>query len=263
MRENMVLLRWLETAVSGIRFKPDREAVREELYAHLEDKTLDLQRIFPDIDPDEARDQALAGMGDAEEIKVRLARVHRPWLGYLWQASRWLVRGLLLLCLVLLVNWHAEGNSYSLQKDLTRLDEGRAWSEELFGEEDPSGERLALFYPNLEARMGPGTISIPKAALWPDQVEHILYLQLRVTWDRPWNAHGGTCVHFSAVDDQGNKLCLSGTNWGHEAGLLWRQYNLCVWGFPKDAKWIKLTYLPDAPGIGPELIINLPQEVEP
>ncbi len=28
MRENMALLRWLETAVSGIRFKPDRLAVR-------------------------------------------------------------------------------------------------------------------------------------------------------------------------------------------------------------------------------------------
>ena len=98
MRENMALLRWLETAVSGIRFKPDRLAVRAELYAHLEDKALDLQRIFPDMDPDEARDRALSSMGDAEELKKELARVHRPWLGYLWQASRYL------LCLVLLVN---------------------------------------------------------------------------------------------------------------------------------------------------------------
>ena len=66
MRENMALLRWLETAVSGIRFKPDRLAVRAELYAHLEDRTLDLLRIFPDMDPDEARDRALSTMGDAE-----------------------------------------------------------------------------------------------------------------------------------------------------------------------------------------------------
>ena len=98
MRENMALLRWLETAVSGIRFKPDRLAVRAELYAHLEDKALDLQRIFPDMDPDETRDRALSAMGDAEELKKELARVHRPWLGWLWTASRYL------LCLVLLVN---------------------------------------------------------------------------------------------------------------------------------------------------------------
>lgn len=69
MRENMALLRWLETAVSGIRFKPDRLAVRAELYGHLEDRTLDLMRLFPDMDPDEARDRALSTMGDAEELK--------------------------------------------------------------------------------------------------------------------------------------------------------------------------------------------------
>ena len=68
MRENMALLRWLETAVSGIRFKPDRLAVRAELYAHLEDKALDLMRIFPDIDPDEARDRALAGADAAGPV---------------------------------------------------------------------------------------------------------------------------------------------------------------------------------------------------
>ena len=98
MRENMALLRWLETAVSGIRFKPDRLAVRAELYAHLEDRTLDLMRLFPDMDPDEARDRALSSMGNPEELKEELARVHRPWLGWLWTASRYL------LCLVLLVN---------------------------------------------------------------------------------------------------------------------------------------------------------------
>ena len=62
MRENMALLRWLETAVSGIRFKPDRLAVRAELYGHLEDRALDLMRLFPDMDPDEARDRALSSM---------------------------------------------------------------------------------------------------------------------------------------------------------------------------------------------------------
>ena len=40
---------WLDTAVSGIRFGPDRKAVRAELEGHIEDKTADLQRIFPGI----------------------------------------------------------------------------------------------------------------------------------------------------------------------------------------------------------------------
>ena len=45
------LARWLDTATRGIRFKPDRAAVRAELAAHLEDKRADLQRIFPDLSP--------------------------------------------------------------------------------------------------------------------------------------------------------------------------------------------------------------------
>lgn len=264
MRENMELLVWLETAVSGIRFGPDRKAVWAELYAHLEDRTADLMRIFPDIDPDEARSRALAGMGDAEELKASLAKIHRPWLGYLWTASRWLVWGLIALCLILLVNWHVEGRAEDLWHDWESLAEGRGWSEELFGEEDPTGERVALFAPGVKARMGEGTLSVPKAALWPHQPhqgEEILYLQVRMTWDRPWNASWAPFGYISAEDDQGKQLCLSGTSWGWESGLTWRQWNLCIWGFPREAKWIKLTYLPGS-GVGPELVVELPQEVE-
>ena len=45
---------WLYIATRGIRFKPDRAAVCRELEAHLEDKRADLQRIFPDLSPEEA-----------------------------------------------------------------------------------------------------------------------------------------------------------------------------------------------------------------
>ena len=265
MRENMALLRWLETAVSGIRFKPDRLAVRAELYGHLEDRALDLMRLFPDMDPDEARDRALSTMGDAEELKKELARVHRPWLGYLWQASRWLVWGLMALCLVLLVNWYVEGRADDLRNGWERLAEGREWSETLFSEEDPTGERVALLAPAAEAKMGPGTLSVPKAALWhnqPHQGEYILYAQVRITWDRPWDASWTPFSYIAAEDDRGKKLSISGTSWGREAGLSWRQWNYCVWGVSPGAKWIKLIYLSGS-GVGPELIVDLTREVEP
>lgn len=102
MKENIALLRWLDTAVSGIRFGPDQRAVRAELYAHLEDRTADLLRIFPDIDPEEAQNRALAGMGDPEELKKELARVHRPWLGRLWMVSRFVLGILAALAVVAL-----------------------------------------------------------------------------------------------------------------------------------------------------------------
>ena len=79
---------WVDTAVRGIRFRPDRRAVRAELDAHLEDKIADLQRIFPDIPPEEAEQRAVAQMGDPEQVGSQLAKLHRPWLGYLWRASQ-------------------------------------------------------------------------------------------------------------------------------------------------------------------------------
>jgi len=82
---------WLNTAVSGIRFYYDREEVRQELYDHFEDKTLDLMRFYPQISESEAEELALARMGDAEELKDELARIHKPWVGNLWAVSVWLL----------------------------------------------------------------------------------------------------------------------------------------------------------------------------
>ena len=80
--------RWLDRAAAGIRSRPDREAVRAELEAHLEDKTADLVRIFPDLGRQEAERQAVEQMGDPKEIGRALARLHRPWLGWLWRLSQ-------------------------------------------------------------------------------------------------------------------------------------------------------------------------------
>ena len=30
----------------------------------------------------------MTAMGDPEEVRAALAKVHKPWLGWLWQASR-------------------------------------------------------------------------------------------------------------------------------------------------------------------------------
>ena len=84
---------WLDRATAGIRFTPDREEVRAELSAHLEDKALDFQRIFPGLTEEEAQERAAAEMGDPVEIGKELAKIHKPWLGYLWRASQVLAGG--------------------------------------------------------------------------------------------------------------------------------------------------------------------------
>ena len=87
MRDSIVVRKWLDTAVSGIRFGPDREEVKAELWQHVEDKTAGLMRAFPDMEEKEAQERAVAGMGDPWELRRSLAKVHRPWLGWLWRAK--------------------------------------------------------------------------------------------------------------------------------------------------------------------------------
>ena len=59
---------WLDRATAAIRFGPDRKEVRAELEAHLEDKALDFQRIFPGLTEAEARERAVSEMGDPMEV---------------------------------------------------------------------------------------------------------------------------------------------------------------------------------------------------
>ena len=100
---------WLETAVAGIRFRPDREAVERELREHIEDKTADLMRIFPDMTEEEARERALSQMGDPVEIGKELAKIHKPWLGYLWRVSQTVLGAVLLLAVIVGVNYIGGG----------------------------------------------------------------------------------------------------------------------------------------------------------
>ncbi|MBR4972535.1 MAG: hypothetical protein IKY59_06170, partial [Oscillospiraceae bacterium] len=74
---------WCAKATGQIRYKPDREAVTEELYRHLEDRYDAL--TGKGLSPAEAQKQALESMGSAEEIAPQLAAVHTPWLGYIYR----------------------------------------------------------------------------------------------------------------------------------------------------------------------------------
>lgn len=72
-------LAWLDTATAKIRFRPDREAVRRELAAHLEDLREEAGLT---------EEAAVEAMGDPDETAEELGRLHRPWWGYLWRVSR-------------------------------------------------------------------------------------------------------------------------------------------------------------------------------
>ena len=238
---------WLDRATEGIRFGSDRKAVRAELDGHLDDKIQDLQRIFPDLSAWEATQMALSGMGDPEEIGRELAKLHKPWLGYLWRASQ------ITLGIVLAVGVCQFG--------------GWLWTQ--------------VTIPNVEGPQDSWAVEIPfsggtvQAGQYTIQAEGTLCLleegddlgTLEVTWrassPRFWESPSHN-EYWWAEDDQGNVYISraegrmsnvlrglvvdqNGHNRYREVyGPSWRRSGLGWWddgqvsSVPRDAQWVRL-----------------------
>ena len=180
---------WLDAATKAIRFGPDRRAVRSELSAHLEDKALDFQRIFPGLTEDEAKERAAAEMGDPEEIGRELARLHKPLLGYAWLASKVLLGVVIGAGVLLFAN-------RTYQSGLSNLLDGpHSW----YGDYDPP---IAAIYKGVEldylgpladsgpVQAGEYTFSTDCGELWNvamgnGETSRVVYFQLEVRHPRP------------------------------------------------------------------------------
>lgn len=259
MKHVMGMYSWLSIATSGIRFWPDREAVRRELTEHIEDKTADLMRIFPDIPEEEAGERALAAMGDAWELKQELARIHRPWLGWLWRCTQVLVWGLLALSLIaaLAGGGLLKDQAYRWKEAQQSRAVGRALYED--GVPDWEGERLAVLRVDGEARLGRAVISVSKAARWREPEGDCLYLRLRVTWDRPWETNYMTISALRAEDDLGNTYEINRSR-SLTDGWNWCQRDLVLEGVPLEAKELHIRHIWREE---PDLAVDLTREVAP
>ena len=130
--------RWCDTVTRQVRFRPDRGAIQRELAAHYQDHVRDLERVGYDWKLAEQR--ALAAMGDPEEIGRALDRVHKPWLGWLWIASRAVLALTVMACLLSLPG---TGSFFHMMKNT------------LFPPEDPGGyQAIAGSYSALNEQEG-------------------------------------------------------------------------------------------------------------
>ena len=244
---------WLDTAVSGIRFAPDRAEVREELRAHISDKMDDLERIFPGIPPGELRERALAGMGDPEELRTALARVHRPWMGYLWRTSQMILVVTLIIAAVLTIKWRFDpGGWYTRAGNRGSLLPADAEEVVVL---DPARER---------ARINGYTIAMTEAARWsaPGETPGSRYPRLTVTLraSSPWFwAKGGDWyLYVSAVDSEGNQYpdtsyyrggswaALTGDSYisasAEERDIFSQNYRFSLDLADAGAEWVRLEY---------------------
>jgi len=102
---------WIVRATEQIKFTPDRLEVAAELREHLEDKLFDLRRIYPDMTEEAAVQRALNQMGDAREVGRELAKIHRPWLGYLWRLSQVVLGIIMLITTIVSINYGFGGGN--------------------------------------------------------------------------------------------------------------------------------------------------------
>ena len=255
--------RWLELATFRIAFIPDRKAVRRELWEHLEDKALDFQRIFPDLTEKEARERAAADMGDPVEIGKELAQLHRPWLGYLWRCSQ------AVLAVALLVSFFTFGGQIldgALDDWRDRWEDsrqGKQAREMIFGYAEPNweGERLLLYplEPDVSRNQGVGTFTASQAALWLEEGEYTLYIDLQLDVDFPWQVQEYLWSYLTFTDSLGTVYDMLSCRGSYQEGLDRVRYNIALSDFDPAAEWVRLTYLP---GTELSLTIDLTQGVE-
>ena len=239
---------WLDEAVKGIVFRPDRAAVRQELADHLEDRTADLKRIFPNLTDEEARDRALAWMGDAAEVSRQLARVHRPWLGWLWRASQVLLAVSLAWLFLIGPHW--------------------GWLADQFGwfDDGPHGVSEGA---ETEIRIPFSSEETVRAGPYTLRAEGVLELNPLSDWDAgyfqvTWHAWSPrfwetptASTYWQAEDDQNNRYPsyhqwsvygrLGTQSQQRVYSLTWRRSGLGWTGesqveaVPQDAQWVRLT----------------------
>ncbi len=175
---------WLYLATTEIRFPPDQKAVRRELESHLEDKKAAYlaqgRTLF------EAEKAATEDMGDPEELAKELGRIHRPWWGYIWRASK-----VLLILAIIMTAVELWAN----KDDLSRLSRPELPAGETYRTENGQ-ERTVLerWRPTGAKRLGGYRFTSPMA--WLEQTETWYYLVVCLradTWrfwepcsDSPW-----------------------------------------------------------------------------
>lgn len=265
-RDQMNGFQWLYIATRGIRFRPDRESVRAELAAHLEDKQADLQRIFPEMSQEEAEHRAVESMGDAWEVRKQLAKIHRPWLGYLWRLSQVLA---VVACLWLVSFGLLQGedaylgdNPYSEWWDVDDLPGTAVMGDDddlrYLPGDDPN-QLLALEIGQTEQVAGQN-VSLRRAALWQGEDGLELYLYLRVDTWRFWERGVLREEWMKVTDDRGNCYVLGGESGEHpEDGSLMNGlsmegfgpfhsgYEIYIRNLDPEAQWIYLDYGPTQP----------------
>lgn len=242
---------WCRIATGRIRYKPDRKAVSDELYGHLED-AYDAC-IAKGMTPEEAEAKTLETMGRAEDIAPQLAAIHKPFWGFVLRASQILL--IVLLVLSLIPVWQ-----YAKKLDLEdgpKHREFEIYDSASYGSE--TGRTLHhLSHPDISFSSDGNRFTLTDAALFTEYSEYYqkdmtrLYILVQQTSLLPWTEHMQyydffpVTQYFFVRDDKGNVYPFSAngswTTYGTQTGIFTCTHECWINDFPADAAWAELCY---------------------
>ncbi len=199
-----IFSQWCRQATGQIRYKPDRQAVYDELMAHLQDHRDSL--TGQGMCEDAAARQALAAMGSSEEVAPQLGRIHRPFWGYVYRAVK---IAAIVLCLQAAF-WGIVSGTQLVQKLF--------FTEFQPGYQRPNGnecwEMAAHIQPEQSVWCDGYWIRISHAALWEqtdaaltviDGYGRILTFDMEIVDTQFFRTGSNPSRYFWAVDSQGNR----------------------------------------------------------
>ena len=210
---------FIDRILKEIKFPLVKKEIREELTAHIEDKTREMI-VEEEMSRENALLSAMEEMGDAEEIGKALNDVHRPFLGWALTVSRFLLIIFGFLTIHTLIGIGSE--VFSQYTIGTGIDEERVIAEIVIDQEVTLDNRTLYF---------------DKAVMQePDQV--IVLMESTTYTRRPRN----TGVLFDQVyDDLGNSGYFDLAT-PYRSGLFTSQLLLSLRNVDFDAEYLVLDY---------------------
>jgi hypothetical protein len=200
---------WCQVAVSKIRYKPDRVAIYNELYTHLED--LYYAATDRGFTAKDAEAEALKAMGSPTELAPQFGAIHSPWLGYLLNLTRWLLYALCAAVLLQTIAFFRNDTPSPLQTPWYFENPGGEIENSWSGY--PIVERRVLYMePEVSAHSDGFTFKTTRAALvlTDSQTDlytdyYTLYIQIEVSSLLQWaQLDDIPADYFWAVDSLGN-----------------------------------------------------------
>ena len=204
--------KWCYRAVSKILYPPDRRAVLEELRQHMDDRSdLFLSNGFSE---EEAIEKTLQAMGDADELSILLAKIHRPFWGFAWSFTK-IFSGIVIVGMLLALLlyhgpqlWTAFTDLFEKSSDTTT--DHQSFDPYTMTEHPQKGMRHIYVTPGYEYSNSGYTVKLTEASLWihdPNEASPLLghlYFRLIIAGNSLWSTAPEFTEHLLLKDGLGN-----------------------------------------------------------